>query len=61
MIYLLIGISGIFCLVYMIVEEKNNVNRKIERKLKLAMKLQRNGKLREYGKLMKEIEDLERK
>ena len=40
---------------------KSSLEREIERKYKLCMEMQRNGKLREYGELMKEIEELEKK
>ena len=33
----------------------------IERKMKLGMELQRKGKSREYGELMKEIEEMEKR
>jgi hypothetical protein len=35
------------------------IERKIEKMYEEAVHLQRNGRLREYGALMKEIEDLE--
>ena len=35
------------------------IQKRIVRKQELAMQLQRNGKLREYAKVMKEIETLE--
>ena len=40
---------------------KSSLEREIENKYKLCMEMQRNGKLREYGELMKEIEELEKK
>jgi len=61
MIYVLIGMLGLGCLGYLILGEKSGVEREIERKMKLGMELQRRGKLREYGELMKEIEELEKK
>lgn len=36
------------------------LQKQIERKYDESVALQRNGRLREYGALMKEIEDLER-
>ena len=36
-----------------------SLERKIAKKYDEAVQLQRNGRLREYGALMKEIEDLE--
>ena len=61
MIYVLIGMLGLGCLGYLILGEKSGIEREIERKMKLGMELQRRGKLREYGELMKEIEELEKK
>ena len=61
MIYVLIGMLGLGCLGYLLLGEKSGIEREIERKMKLGMELQRRGKLREYGELMKEIEELEKK
>ena len=36
------------------------IRKTLDRKYKQAVELQRNGKLREYAKFMKEIEDLEK-
>ena len=60
MIYVLIGMLGLGWLVYALLGEKSGVEREIERKMKLGMELQRRGKLREYGELMKEIEEMEK-
>ena len=60
MTYILIGMIGLGCLGYVLLGEKSGVDREIERKMKLGMELQRRGKLREYGELMKEIEEMEK-
>tara|TARA_S200000501_G_C20234018_1_gene487031 strand:+ start:195 stop:359 length:165 start_codon:yes stop_codon:yes gene_type:complete len=52
---------GLGCLGYVLLGEKSGVDREIERKMKLGMELQRKGKLREYGELMKEIEEMEKR
>ena len=41
------------------VEPGVKIQKQISRKQELAMQLQRNGKLREYAEVMKEIETLE--
>ena len=61
MIYAVIGVVGLGCVMFLLLRGKSSLEREIERKLKLSMELQRNGKLREYGDLMKEIEELEKK
>ena len=61
MIYAVIGVVGLGCVMFLLLRGKSSLEREIERKLKLSMELQRNGKLREYGELMKEIEELEKK
>lgn len=61
MIYILIGMLGLVFFGYFFLGKKNSVEREIERKMKLGMELQRKGKLREYGEIMKEIEELEKK
>ena len=38
----------------------SKIHKQISKKHKLAMQLQRNGKLREYAEVMKEIDELER-
>lgn len=40
-------------------DKKAKIKSQIDRKYKEALNFQRNGKLREYGQVMKEIEDLE--
>ena len=42
-----------------IAEPGVKIQKQISRKQELAMRLQRNGKLREYAEVMKEIETLE--
>lgn len=58
MIYVLFGVmlSAVFIL---LMPRKSGLEREIEMKMKLGMELQRKGKLREYGELMKEIEEME--
>ena len=61
MIYAVIGVVGLGCVMFLLLRGKSSLEREIEKKMKLSMELQRNGKLREYGELMKEIEELEKK
>ncbi len=61
MIFTVIGVVGLGCVMFLLLRGKSSLEREIERKMKLSMELQRNGKLREYGELMKEIEELEKK
>ena len=61
MIYAVVGVVGLGCVMFLLLRGKSSLEREIERKLKLSMELQRNGKLREYGELMKEIEEMEKK
>ena len=56
MMYVLYGVLLLGLLMFMLQRGKSGVEREIERKMKLGMELQRRGKLREYGELMKEIE-----
>lgn len=44
---------------YMVFRGGKGVERRIERLYRESVELQRNGKLREYGELMKEIRELE--
>jgi hypothetical protein len=60
------GVLGLGLLMYVLVmflflRGKSGLEREVERKMKLGMELQRSGKLREYGELMREIEELEGK
>ena len=59
MIYMLFGV--LLLVMLMLLCRKSGLEREIERKMKLGMELQRRGKLREYGELMKEIEEMEKK
>ena len=61
MIYAVIGATGLGCVMFLLLRGKSSLEREIERKMKLGVELQRSGKLREYGELMKEIEELEKK
>ena len=61
MIYAVIGVIGLGCVMFLLLRGKSSLEREIERKMKLGVELQRSGKLREYGELMKEIEELEKK
>ena len=61
MIYAVIGIVGLGCVMFLLLRGKSSLEREIERKMKLSMELQRKGKLREFGEIMKEIEELEKK
>ena len=61
MIYAVIGIVGLGCVMFLLLRGKSSLEREIERKMKLSMELQRRGKLREFGEIMKEIEELEKK
>lgn len=61
MIYAVVGMVGLGFIMFLLLRGKSSLEREIERKMKLSMELQRSGKLREYGELMKEIEDLEKK
>ena len=44
---------------YVLLRGRSGVEWEVERKMKRAMELQRVGKLREYGELMREIEEME--
>ena len=61
MIYAVIGIVGLGCVMFLLLRGKSSLEKEIERKMKLSMELQRRGKLREFGEIMKEIEELEKK
>ena len=61
MMYMLCGVLLLGLLMFVLQRGKSGVEREIERKMKLGMELQRRGKLREYGELMKEIEEMEKK
>ena len=61
MVYVLVGVIliGVFLFVFM--KGGTSLEREIGRKMKEAVELQRNGKLREYGELMREVEEMEEK
>lgn len=59
MMYVVVGV--LLLVLFMLLRVKSGEEREIERKMKLGMELQRRGKLREYGELMREIEELEKK
>ena len=61
MMYVVCGVLLLGLVMFMLQRGKSGVEREIERKMKLGMELQRRGKLREYGELMKEIEEMEKK
>lgn len=61
MIYVVLGVLLLGLIMFIFLRGKSSLEREIERKMKLSMELQRSGKLREYGELMKEIEELEKK
>ena len=61
MMYVISGVIGMWLLLYVLLSGKSGVEREVERKMKLGMELQRSGKLREYGELMREIEEMEKK
>ena len=61
MMYVVFGVLLLGLIMYVFLRGKSGLEREIERKMKLGMELQRRGKLREYGELMKEIEELEKK
>ena len=61
MMYAVLGVLLLGLIMFMFLRGKSGLEREIESKMKLSMQLQRSGKLREYGELMKEIEELEKK
>ena len=61
MLYVVFGVLLLGLIMFVLQRGKSGLEREIERKMKLGMELQRRGKLREYGELMKEIEEMERK
>ena len=60
MMYVLFGVLLLGLIMFVLLCGKSGLEREIERKMKLGVELQRRGKLREYGELMKEIEEMER-
>ena len=61
MMYVVVGVLLLGLTMFMLLRGKNGLEREIKRKMKLGMELQRRGKLKEYGELMKEIEEMEKK
>tara|TARA_B100001094_G_C18176906_1_gene798436 strand:+ start:2596 stop:2781 length:186 start_codon:yes stop_codon:yes gene_type:complete len=61
MIYVVLGVLLLGLIMFMFLRGKSGLEREVERKMKLGVELQRSGKLREYGELMREIEELEKK
>ena len=60
MMYVISGVFLLGLIMYVFLRGKSGLEREIERKMKLGVELQRRGKLREYGELMREVEDMER-
>ena len=61
MMYIVFGVLLLGLIMFMLLHGKSGLEREIERKMRLGMELQRRGKLREYGELMREVEELEKK
>jgi hypothetical protein len=61
MLYVVFGVLLLGLIMFVFLRGKSGLEREIEKKMKMGVELQRRGKLREYGELMKEIEELERK
>lgn len=61
MMFVLCGVLLLGLVMFVLLRGKSGLEREIERKMKLGMELQRRGKLREYGELMREVEELEGK
>jgi len=60
MMYVISGVFLLGLIMYVFLRGKSGLEREIERKMKLGVELQRRGKLREYGELMREVEEMER-
>lgn len=60
MMYVMCGVLLLGLLMFVLLRGKSGLEREIERKMKLGVELQRRGKLREYGELMKEVEEMEK-
>jgi hypothetical protein len=60
MLYVLFGVLLLVLIMFLFLRGKSSLEREIERKMKLGVELQRSGKLREYGELMREVEEMER-
>ena len=61
MMYVLFGFVLLGLVMFALLRGKSSLEREIERKMKLGVELQRSGKLREYGELMREVEEMEKK
>ena len=61
MMYVLFGFVLLGLVMFVLLRGKSGLEREIERKMKLEVELQRRGKLREDGELMREVEELEGK
>lgn len=61
MMYVISGVFLLGLIMFVFLRGKSGLEREVERKMKLGVELQRSGKLREYGELMREIEELEGK
>lgn len=61
MMYVLCGVLLLGLIMFVLLRGKSSLEREVERKMRLGMELQRRGKLREYGELMREIEEMEKK
>lgn len=61
MMYVLCGVLLLGLIMFMFLRGKSSLEREVERKMRLGMELQRRGKLREYGELMREVEEMEKK
>ena len=61
MIYIVFGVLLLGLIMFIFLRGKSGLEREIERKMRLGMELQRRGKLREYGEVMREVEELEKK
>lgn len=61
MMYVLFGVLLLGLIMFVLLRGKSSLEREVERKMRLGMELQRRGKLREYGELMREIEEMEKK
>ena len=61
MMYVLFGVLLLGLIMFVLLRGKSSLEREVERKMRLGMELQRRGKLREYGELMMEIEEMEKK
>ena len=60
MMYVISGVFLLGLIMYVFLRGKSGLEREVERKMKLGVELQRRGKLREYGELMREVEEMER-